>query len=154
MVKRKKPIEMISPKDSSILKFESVRKYFKKKVVSKSGEPIGKVKDVLFTDKEGVKGIVISRKLFKKFYLDRSYFSEVQDKIMLSINPVILQVGKLVFDADGKKLGKVVRVERKDKTNNFHALAIKKKIYSKAKEVPKSEIDVMKKNIILKKVYE
>ena len=154
MARKSKQIEIISPDYSSILKFESVKKYLKKKIISKAGEPIGKVKDVLFTEKEGVKGIIVSKRFFKKFYLDRSFFSEVHDKIMLSINPVILLKGKLVFDADGKKLGKVVKVERKDKTNNFQTLVIKKKFYSKSKEVPRSEIDVMKKNIILKKVYE
>ncbi|MBW2977709.1 hypothetical protein KY331_02585 [Candidatus Woesearchaeota archaeon] len=152
MVGKKKQIEIISPKYGSILKFDSMKRYLKKKVVSKSGEAIGKTKDVLF-DKSGVKGIIVAKRIFKKFYLDSFYFSSVQDKIMLSIDPAILLAGKLVFDADGKKLGKVIRVIRRDNTNNFQKLLIKRKIYSKAKEVPKIDIDVMKKNIILKKVY-
>ena len=148
----KKPIEIISPNDRNILKFESMRAYLRKKVVSKSGEIVGKIADVLFAAK-GIKGIVV-RKRFLKFYLDHSFFNTVSDKAMLSIDPVVLLTGKTDFDADGRRLGKVKKVVRKDHTNELKALIIKKRFYSKGIEIPKSDIDVIKKNIILGKVYE
>jgi len=58
-----------------------------------------------------------------------------------------------VFDADGKKLGKVVDVVRKDETNSMEALMVRKNFYSRQVRVPKNDIEVSKKNIILKKVY-
>ncbi len=152
MSEEKKKIEIISPNDRNILKFESVKDYLGKKVVSKSGETIGSVADVLFTD-NGIKGIVVSKR-FSKFYVDSSHFNAVSNKAMLSIDPVILLIGKEVFDVDGKRLGKVSKVIRKNNINDFEAIVVKKKIYSKGIEIPKSNIDVLKKNIILNQSYE
>ena len=58
-------VEIISQTDRNILKFESIRDYIGKSVVSKSGKTIGTVRDVLFTDK-GIKGIIVYR-LFSRF---------------------------------------------------------------------------------------
>jgi len=151
MVKRNK-IEIISPNDRNILKFESVKNYLNKNVVSKSGKTIGYISDVLFTDQK-VKGIIVS-KLFSKFYVENSYFSTVSNKAMLSIDPVVLLIRKKVFDADGRKLGKVVSVIRKNNTNELESIIVKKRFYSKAVEIHKKDIDVMKKNIILNTTYE
>jgi sporulation protein YlmC with PRC-barrel domain len=152
MAENRERIEIISPNDRNILKFESIKDYLGKKVASKSGKIVGTVRDVLFTDK-GVKGIIVY-KLFSRFYVDRSYFNTVGNKAMLSINPIILLKGKKVFDADGKRLGKVSKVKRKSKTNDFESVVVKKRFFSKGIEIPKSEIDVMKDNIILNKIYE
>ncbi|MBR9691879.1 hypothetical protein GOV06_03765 [Candidatus Woesearchaeota archaeon] len=147
-----KKIEIFTPRKEDVSKFNSVMGYIKKKIVSKSGEVMGEVKDVLFTAK-GVKGI-IGGKLLSKFYIDSAYFNSVDGKIMLSIDPVMLLVGKDVFDADGRLLGKVIDVVRKSKLNNFKSIIVKRKFYSKGVEIPKSEIKTSKKNIILNKVYE
>ncbi|MBW2982543.1 PRC-barrel domain-containing protein [Candidatus Woesearchaeota archaeon] len=149
---KRESIEIISPNDSNILKFESIKDYLGKKVVSKSGKTVGSVRDVLFTDK-GIRGIIVYR-FFSRFYVDRTFFNTVGNKAMLSINPILLLKGKDVFDADGKKLGKVSRVKRKSHTNDFHSIVVKKRFFLKGIEIPKSEIDVMKDNIILNKVYE
>jgi len=153
MSDKREKIEIVSPKESNILKFESMKDYIGKNVVSKSGEHIGSILDVLFIDK-GVQGIIVSKGFFSRYYVDRAYFHTVSDKAMLSINPVILLVKKVVFDADGKRLGKVIRVKRKGKTNELEAIVVKKRFYSKAREISKADIDVMKKNIILNKMYE
>jgi sporulation protein YlmC with PRC-barrel domain len=145
-------IKIISPTDRNILKFESVKDYLGKKVVSKSGKTIGSVKDVLFTG-NGIKGIIVAKGL-SKFYVDSAYLNTVSKKAMLSINPITLFLGKEVFDVDGRRLGKVIDVIRKNNTNDFEAIVVKKRIYSKGVEIPKSNIDVMKNNIILNKSYE
>jgi sporulation protein YlmC with PRC-barrel domain len=152
MMDKIESIEIISPTDRNILKFASMKDYIGKKVVSKSGKTIGSVKDVLFTE-NGIKGIIVTRGL-SKFYVDSSHFNAVSNKAMLSIDPIILLVGKEVFDVDGRRLGKVTEVIRKNNTNDFEAIIVKKRIYSKAIEIPKSNIDVLKKNIILNKSYE
>ena len=149
---KRESIEIISANDSNILKFESIRDYLGKKVVSKSGKTIGSIREVLFTD-NGIKGIIVYR-LFSRFYVDKSFFNTVGNKAMLSINPVMLLKRKEVFDLDGKRLGKVVKVNRKNNTNDFDSITVKKRFFLKSIQIPKSEIDVMKKNIILNKVYE
>ena len=72
---------------------------------------------------------------------------------MLKIEPVTNLIGKQVFDAVGKRIGSVSDVKRKTKSNNYTDLIVKKAIYRKAIAVPKKDIDVAKKNIILKKEY-
>ena len=145
-------IDIISQTDKNVLKFESIKDYLGKKVVAKSGKTIGTIRDVLFTDK-GVKGIIIY-KLFTRFYVDKTFFNTVGNKAMLSIDPVLLLKKKQVFDVDGKKLGKVIKVNRKSNANDFESITIKKRFFSKGIKIPKSEIDVMKNNIILNKAYE
>ena len=141
-------IKIFSPRKEDIDKLGSIKHNLGKKVVSKSGEPLGKTKDVLF-DQKGIKGIIVG-KIFSKFYIDSTFFKSAEDKIILSIDPIISLIGKEVFDSDGKKLGKVVDVLRKDHKNDLKAILIKRKFYSKKKEIPKIDISVSKKNIILK----
>lgn len=152
MAEKRESVEIISQTDKNILKFESIKDYLGKKVVSKSGKTIGSVMDVLFTDK-GIKGVIVY-KLFTSFYVDKAFFNTVDNKAMLSIDPVPLLKGKQVFDLDGKKLGKVVKVNRKNNNNDFESLTVRKRFFSKSIRIPKSEIDVMKNNIILNKAYE
>jgi sporulation protein YlmC with PRC-barrel domain len=151
MNKKIQKIPVISDKHKSIQHFESTREYMGKKVISKSGDKAGSIKDVLFTD-TGIKGMVV-RKRFLKFYVDKSFFNTIADNAMLSIDPVLLLAGKEVFDADGKKLGKVKKVIRKGNSNNLDKIIVKKRIYSKGIEIPHSDIEVLKKNIILNKTY-
>ncbi|MBW2996550.1 hypothetical protein KY332_04605 [Candidatus Woesearchaeota archaeon] len=142
-----KKIEVFSPRKQDINKLGSIKSFLSRKIVSKSGEAIGKAKDVLF-DSKGIRGVK-----GKGFYVDKSYFKTSEDKIMLSIDPVILLLGKDVFDADGKKIGKVVKVARTGNTNNFKSIFVKRKFYSRKKEISKADISVSKKNIILNKKY-
>jgi len=150
---KREKIDIVSPRETNILKFESMKDYIGKNVVSKSGEHIGSILDVLFTNK-GVHGMIVSKGFFSKYYVDRTYFNTIKEKAMLSMDPILLLVKKVVFDSDGKRLGKVVRIKRKGKTNELEALVVKKRFYSKPIEIPKSAIDVMKKNIILNKKFE
>ncbi len=152
MGEKRDSIEIISQTDKNILKFESINDYLGKKVVTKSGKTVGSIVDVLFTDR-GIRGIIVY-KLFTSFYIDKIFFNTVGNKAMLSIDPVLLLKKKQVFDVDGKRLGKVVKVNRKSNNNDFESLTVKKNIFSKSIKIPKSEIDVMKKNIILNTAYE
>lgn len=148
----KKNIRTISPTKKDISKMERFRAYLGKKVISKSGDRVGKVYDIAFS-KGSMEGIIVWRGL-SRYFIDRRFISAVSDStIMLSINPVFTLVGKQVFDSDGKKLGKVVDLARKGSGNNFEALLVRRNIYSKQVKVPKSDIRVSKKNIILSKAY-
>ena len=71
---------------------------------------------------------------------------------MLTIDPVTLLMAKLVYDADGKKLGKVTGIVRAG-ANDFSAILVKKNIFSKPLQIPKQDIATRKTNILLNKLY-
>jgi len=147
-----KKIKVISEGKKNLSKMESFRQYIGRTVISKSGDKVGKVHDIMFSG-NNVGGIIVMKKL-SKFFIDKKFLGPVSDRtVMLSIDPVLMLVGKEVFDADGKKMGKVVDISRKTNSNNFDYLFVKRKLYSRMMKIPKSEVDVAKKNIILKKVY-
>ena len=150
---RKKRMQTISTKNKDPLKMEGFRSYIGKDVISKSGERIGRVYDMVFTGGT-VAGIIIMRRLSKMF-IDREFLRGVSAKaVTLSIDPVTMILGKQVFDADGKKLGKVAKLIRKGNSNALSAIIVKKRLYSKGIKVPREDIEVSKKNIILRKAYE
>jgi sporulation protein YlmC with PRC-barrel domain len=148
-----KKLEAISTKGKDPLKMESFRSYIGKEVISKSGERIGKVHDLRFSG-NSVTGIVVRRRL-SRLFIDKEFIAGGSGgTIMLSIDPVTMMLGKQVFDADGKKMGKVSKVLRKGSSNTLTAVMVKKRMYSRGIKIPKEDIDVSKKNLILKKVYE
>ncbi len=146
-------MKILSTKRKQPLKLDSFRDIIGKKVISKSGNSVGRVHDILLSGK-GIAGIIASGRLrFSRLFIDEEFFGRVTNAVMLSIDPVISLIGKQVFDADGKKLGKVVSLVRKGNENDFKAVVVKRRIYSKSVEIPKTDVDTFKKNIILKKVY-
>ena len=150
---RKKKITAISRGTKDPNKMNNLRSYLGRRVRSKSGESLGGIYDILFMG-DKVEGYVVSKRL-SKLFVGKEFFSSFSKKTaMLSIDPVILLIGKQVFDADGKKLGKVVRVERKSSSNDYESLVVRRNFFSRGIEVQKKDIDVSKKNIILKVIYE
>lgn len=73
--------------------------------------------------------------------------------IILDIDPVIMLIGKEVFDDEGNKIGKVVDLDRKDYDNDYKSIIVKKHFFSKPLSIPKRDIDVIEKNIILNTSY-
>ncbi|MGM5484758.1 MAG: PRC-barrel domain-containing protein [Nanobdellota archaeon] len=124
----------------------SLNSYLGKKVFSKSGDHVGKVKDLVIRDYY-VEGIIVKGKRY--MFIDKKYFSSDEEAIILSIEPVYNHLRKRVFDSDGKNLGRVIGVERKDNSNDFTNLILKKGYFSKSFKIPYKEINVLKKNIIL-----
>ena len=150
---RKKKMTAISRGTKDPNKMDNLRSYLGRKVRSKSGESLGGIYDILFMG-DKVEGYVVAKRM-SKLFVGKEFFSSFSKKTaMLSIDPVILLIGKQVFDADGKKLGKVVRVERKSNSNEFDALVVRKNFFSRGIEVQKKDIDISKKNVILKVIYE
>ena len=147
-----KKVDAISSKIKSTKLLDSFTAYVGKEVISKSGEIIGKVSDVLMQG-SSIAGVVVKKTLNKVFF-DKEFFSVQTDKtIRLSIDPVTMHVGKQVFDVEGKKLGKVTGLVRKSGANKFTHIEVQKRILTKTIKIPKEDISVAKKNIILKKTY-
>ena len=135
-------------KIDSLKKFSS---YIGKIVYSKSGEHIGRIYDLLFS-KDTFVGVLVKGK--KDVFIGKEFFRGESDKsIILKIEPITNLIGKQVFDAIGKRVGIVKDIKRKTKSNNYTDLRIKKSIYRRSFYIPKKDIEVAKKNIILKKEY-
>ncbi|MBU0471699.1 MAG: PRC-barrel domain-containing protein [Nanoarchaeota archaeon] len=147
-----KNLEILSSTNNKLVNSKPASDYVDKKVYSNLGTEVGKVKDVVLKNHQVIGYIV---KGSKKMFIDKEYIkSESGNVLMLSIYPVISLIGKQVFDSEGRRIGKVVRVERKTTTNNFTNLIVKNKIYSKSISVPKTDVSAYKENIILNKSYE
>ena len=125
---------------------EGIKRLIGRRVVAKSGKTVGNVKDVLMQD-YAVQGILAGG-----LFIDKQYILNTQQSIMLSIEPVTFLLGKLVYDADGKKLGKVVGIVRSG-ANDYTELEVKKNIISKPINIPKQDIETTKENILLKTVW-
>lgn len=143
--------EILSTKIANLDNQRHGRSYLGKKVYSKEGNIVGIVKD-LFIGKDAMTGFFVLGR--RKLFIDKEYMATESEKaIMLSIEPVLLAIGKKVFDSDGRKVGVVTGVERKSNSNNYVALFVKSNIFSKAFSIPKEDVEVFKENVILNRAY-
>jgi sporulation protein YlmC with PRC-barrel domain len=148
MAKVKKPkIPIISTKLNDIIGI-SVHSLIGKKVVSRLGEPVGKITDIMF-DSNNMQGVIV-RKGMKKSFIDKEYFQfKKEDVLVLNIEPITLLIGKQVFDSKGEQIGKVVNIKRDNADNKFKALIVKKNLFKKPIEITPGQIDTTKVNILL-----
>jgi len=149
-VKNLNEIKIISTKKNDVNKKNGLTKYLYKKVFTKDGEKIGRVKQIIF-NKENIEGIILSKFFcFNKMFIDMEYVDKfTSDSVLLKINPLVLVVGKKVFDAEGKDLGKVKKIIRKSNANAMDSLIIKKSIFSKEIIVQPKDIQFIKKTVRL-----
>ena len=145
-----KKIEIISPKN--IENGDFLTAYISKKVYSKSGDYVGRIYDMVVDD-DKILGFMVKGK--RRMFINKEYVSSnVEEIIMLSIEPVIDLIGKLVFDSEGRRLGKVTDVERDNSSNTFTSVIVGRGFLAKHFIIPKQDINVHKMNIILKKPYD
>ena len=119
-------------------------------VISKSGQELGKVKEV-YTREVVMLGVIVKCFFGPRSFIGREYFGSIQqDALLLSIDPVTSMVGLPVLDVNGKMLGKVVRVVRDDTRNRFERIQVKKHIFKRPIEFSPDDIDTVSQHIILK----
>jgi sporulation protein YlmC with PRC-barrel domain len=145
-------LEFISTKVRNLEGTKNSHTYLGKKVFSKSGNYVGKVREIMFRD-DALSGLIVSGKA--RVFVDREYIaSDSGTAVMLGIDPVILMLGKQVFDSEGRKLGKVTGLDRKSTANTFSAIMVKRNIFTKPFMVANGDISVTKTNIITKTAFE
>lgn len=145
---KKEPF-LLAKKLTSLEQTKNTHTYLRKKVYSVSGDPIGRVVDIILENDIFI-GIIVKGK--KRLFIDKDYCEDhIEDSIMLTIDPVTLLKGKLVIDGEGKRLGKVVGFTRNNVRNSCQEILIKKNIFKKPYAIPFSKVQTAKKNIILKK---
>lgn len=146
-------IRIFTPKKQKPDISERIKEIIGKKVLGKNGEVVGKVKDIVMHE-ETIEGIIVSKGI-TKYFLDYQYIEDLYaDSVLLNINPAMRYIKMQVFDAQGKKLGKVVDITQKDATNLIESIVVKKNLFSKHRIVPTKDIEVSDKNIILKSNYD
>ena len=144
-------MEKISSKGDSLVIENGLKKYIGKSVYSKEGEKIGKIRDILFKGYH-INSIVVSKTIFsKKVIIDSEFLNGFTNEgIILKMNPVTFIIGKQVFDKDGRTVGKVKSVNRKNDLNTFESLGVKGNIFKKQILIYPKDIQIVQKNVILK----
>ncbi|MBW2982697.1 PRC-barrel domain-containing protein [Candidatus Woesearchaeota archaeon] len=149
-MKKKEPF-IISPGFKQVDKAKTARDYLGKKVYSTSGDRVGRVKDVVYSQ-DRIAGLIVRGR--KMLFVHKDYVQpEIVDAIILTIDPVNMLKGKLVFDSDGRKIGKVKDIERSTTANDCDNLVVKKHLFAKPRKVSYDDVSVSKRNIILSKAY-
>lgn len=123
-----------------------------KKVLTPSGEEIGKVGDLYMNpDTLEVEYIKISKGLFSRdYYVHRRYISAVSDEsAMLSVVPVEEFKGKKVFGSEGKEVGSVKEVNRLEGTNTLVSLVVDRGIGHKELHIAENDISSLGENVVL-----
>ena len=137
--------------DQKITLDDKATMYLNKKVYTAAGNKLGTIKDVLFA-RGKITSVLIKGK--NENIIDFKYLKpNINEKIMISIDPISLLLGKVVFDKEGKKLGKVKHVEQIENKNQFTAIMVKKYIFTKPQKIIATEIETVKENIILNTGY-
>lgn len=137
--------------DQAIKLDDRAKMYLTKKVYTLSGNKLGTVKDILFANGKITSLLIKGR---NENIIDFKHIKpEINDRIMLSIDPISLLLGKTVFDKEGKKLGKVKSINQIDNKNEFTEMTVKRNIFTRSQIIKAAEIETLKENIILNTEY-
>lgn len=139
-------------KDKSLMdQTRSVKDILGVRVLSKSGEKIGVVKDVRYGPKSmGIKGILTKHPYKGPLYIGSDYIGIISDEsIILAIDPATLIMNKKVVTYQGKVIGRIKKIERVGNTNLISKIHVKRFLH-KAFVIKPSDIEKSGDSIILK----
>jgi len=125
------------------------------RVLTISGEVLGRVKEVrLHHTSTILEGVIVNRGLFRApCYMCKRYIERItHDAVLLSIEPVLLYVGRQILSSDGKMFGKVREVRRVRQTNEIESFLVKRTFFRKA-TIPFNQVKKLGTSIIIKKTY-
>ncbi|HXX05641.1 MAG TPA: PRC-barrel domain-containing protein [Candidatus Bathyarchaeia archaeon] len=95
-----------------------------KKVIDREGIEYGKVKHVhINSDTLEVVGITVHEGINKNYFLSRDYVDRfTEESVLLSSAPIRTDVA--VVDIDGRKIGKVKRLNMSTETNDLESIEV------------------------------
>lgn len=95
-----------------------------KKVIDREGIEYGKVKHVhINSDTLEVVGITVHEGIHKDYFLSRDYVDRfTEESVLLSSAPIRTDVS--VVDIDGRKIGKVKRLNMSKETNELESIEV------------------------------
>lgn len=125
---------------------------FGKRILSRSGDPCGRVVGVqlqgasvrAFSILNGLDRVRIAVE-----YVQNLELLGPRTALILNVDPFYILKGRRVYDPDGRRLGRVIRVIQIGESNDFEALYVRKHFFSRTLRIRREQIEVLKKNIIL-----
>jgi len=149
-------MESYVEKSSQFEQTKNARDLLGIKVLSMSGEVLGKVLQVQLHEKtNALEGIICKRAMFRKpsynCYFCEKYIDRItHDAIILNIEPALVWVGHKVVSNDGKVLGKITNVNRVNDTNAIDSLLFKR-FFFKTVRIPIGAVKQLGKSVVVKK---
>lgn len=151
MLNMKEP-KHISHKNIELNKTLNIKKLIGKKVISKAGTIIGKIKHIhIHPEKYNLEAIHINRGFFKSpLIISEKFINKMtHDALLLNIEPYYLLKNKKIITSDGETLGKAININRKSNTNEITSITMRSFLKQDI-EIPISNIKSQGHSIILK----
>jgi sporulation protein YlmC with PRC-barrel domain len=146
-------MEQIKHKTLPFEKTVDMQSLIGKKVLSKDGKKIGKVKSFHLHPKDlTVEGFKVDPGWFEAdHYIGGNYVDRITDEaIILSMVPVTEYVGLIVHDADGKKIGKISAINRSKKTNKLLSVTVNSDHHDEDLQISSDYISAIGHSVMLK----
>ena len=109
-----------------------IRNVLGKKVLTKDGKNIGKIRTIRIDPKDlTIEGIEVDTGLFKiDQYFGKNYIKTITEQgAILKITPVDDIIGHTVFDSTGKSVGEIKSIKRSKKTNKLLSIMMYSDLY-------------------------
>jgi len=119
-------------KSLSIVNAPDIRDILGKKVLTKDGKNIGKIRTIRIDPKDlTIEGIEVDTGLFKiDQYFGKNYIKTITEQgAILKITPVDDIVGHTVYDSTGKRVGEIKSIKRSKKTNKLLSITMYSDLY-------------------------
>lgn len=125
-------IKEIKHKSLSLDKSKDIRDVLGKKVLTKDGKNIGKIRTIRIHPKDlTIEGIEVDTGIFKiDQYFGKNYIKTITEQgAILKITPVDDIIGHTVYDSTGKSVGEIKSIKRSKKTNRLLSITMYSDIY-------------------------
>ena len=119
-------------KSLSLNEAPDIKEVLGKKVLTKDGKNIGKIRTIRIDPKDlTIEGIEVDTGLFKiDQYFGKNYIKTLTDQgAILKITPVDEIVGHTVYDSTGKNVGEIKGIKRSKKTNRLLSITMYSDLY-------------------------
>ena len=143
----------IKHKSLSLNESINIKDIFGKKVLTKDGKNIGKIKTIRIDPKDlTIEGIEVDTGLFKiDQYFGKNYIKTITEQgAILKITPVDNIVGHRVYDSTGKSIGEIKSIKRSKKTNKLLSITMYSDLYKEDIKIDADYISNCGESCILK----
>ena len=101
------------------------KQFIGKSVFDNKGRDCGKIQS-LHIDSQTftISGVMAKRRLTKEYFISRGYFEKINES-GLHLNSIPIKPNDKVVDIEGKKMGKVIKINLNPETNKLESLELK-----------------------------
>jgi sporulation protein YlmC with PRC-barrel domain len=151
-----KDMFVIKHKSKPLEKTVEVSKIIGKNVISKDGKRLGTIENVhIHPTNLTVEGIRVKRGMLQTDdYIGKGYIQSLTESgAVLKILPVKDMMGLVVYDANGKKIGKIKAITRSKKTNSIVSFSVERGFMKDDAQFSGDDIKEVGKGVILRVVF-